>query len=1462
MRLFQQFSFAGSDEFVRMINSFFGIVRKTISKSIDDSEKKVDSLRKLSDVLEAMNIDVSKKSNLYGTGNLVIGGLYDIKFDFGEKFFHDYIELKDVILLVPDKDGYFYFEGSKLYSPFVVFDGFSTSDELEVFEENESVDDLSMKEILEKSINLSESIVLQGYYLNFLFALLRIVYERVRDRRVNSSFRSALLNQLVQKIGVIFSRYYSKTGRWLAVKVPNFFLADELNDISYNSEPRKVIYPNEQVNDNLRLPHSSHFGIVDLLETPESDKIGLTLTLIDSDDLSFDFDNLRIVNKRFTISDLLNGNISSPDFLSFATKQIPFILHSDAARMLMGSKNLKQVIPVEEAEEPIIKTGFETQKYGVNALVGYGLFYGFNFEDGIVVSESFAKKMRVKIKESEKFTEEFISAKSFTFNEGKWKFVGNKVEAIIEWKVKPGESVYYGKELFEVTIKEDEKKKKSWIRTYEGRYEARVVNLPKDAFPVPSAVFDEYVISFYIDFEVYKPLEVGDKLMGRHGNKGTVSLILPDEQMPEVEIGGNRYKLDVILSPLGVVSRMNLGQLYETHCSVAVKHANFNLPIPISPLENMSSRSNELLDSLRSIGADKYGRFRVYYNGNVWYLTAGYQYMVRLDHCVRDKIHVVDIAAESELTGQPKKGKSNNGGQKFGELEFWSLQSYANRKLTKLFAQKNLSSLAKGKKANLTVYPEDILNEIFDYVFGIRFELKSNGSSNCSCFKLANNVNTKLNVDLELLKIYVDSALRNLDRDTKRKFGLYRIWYMMQKSPDVNQEIEQFFDLLENFVGKESKSVDDIKEIDKFINHSKYLEAVFEHVSEFESVKNGIKLSHGPNGNVEKFAKLIENFWNKIVVVLKEVKAEGSKRADFKYIEDKIKKLLFKKEGFVREIVIARRLHYSARTVISPMPLSKLDLEGLVVDLDVDTVILPVDFGIAWLKDRISVISKDKVERALRGDSKERKEIARLLTKELISDDIYVVLIRQPAIHRHSVQAFRPVFWQNYTIGLPINVCEGFNADFDGDTMAVIYPTEQTEDIKEELRSMLPSRNPFKLGNGELIYSIDQDMVYGYYCETGKEKKALKSEADKVIRDYARQGKYDEIKEYIKSTILDKYVRLATERNLTLSIFEILNNTGSFEAIKKSKCRGNDKQYKQLNFEISVEERKIQTGFVQGLSVKDYFNPEDGLVRRARRTLMDKKLKVADAGYLTRKLVEFVGAIKTSDNTDEFVEINIDLSTLPNGFDKKRFLYRYIKVGDEVRFVESEDMIPDRFVLLSPKVVEIGNGWYISKKWCGFDVSRLKEFNDNEYIGISAGHVIGERGTQLSMETFHTGGKGLNMASVRESILRNAFNSENYSKFLENVSKDFQRDMGEGYHLFSYLDSKSLYFELIYNFAQYIKGFGITRPGDYHSNIDLRGALTCMSFERGLDIIKEIEIGKDYEEKHPRVEYSFFWRWM
>jgi DNA-directed RNA polymerase subunit beta len=168
-------------------------------------------------------------------------------------------------------------------------------------------------------------------------------------------------------------------------------------------------------------------------------------------------------------------------------------------------------------------------------------------------------------------------------------------------------------------------------------------------------------------------MSVGDKVAGRHGNKGVIAKILPEEDMPHLEDGTT---VSMLLNPLGVPSRMNLGQILETHLGLAAKKLGFRAKTPVFD----GCTEKQIKESLVEAGYPETGKLTLY-DGRTGepfeqQVTVGYLYMLKLHHLVDDKIHARATGPYSLITQQPLGGKARFGGQRFGEMEVWALEAY------------------------------------------------------------------------------------------------------------------------------------------------------------------------------------------------------------------------------------------------------------------------------------------------------------------------------------------------------------------------------------------------------------------------------------------------------------------------------------------------------------------------------------------------------------------------------------------------------------------------------------------------------------------------------------------------------------------------------------------------------------------------------------------------------------------
>ena len=258
-----------------------------------------------------------------------------------------------------------------------------------------------------------------------------------------------------------------------------------------------------------------------------------------------------------------------------------------------------------------------------------------------------------------------------------------------------------------------------------------------------------------------RKISVGDKMSGRHGNKGVISRILPEEDMPFMEDG---TPVDIVLNPQGIPSRMNVGQVLEVHLGMAAKALGFKVETPVFD----GAKSEEIEDLLEQAGLSRDGK-RWLRDGRTGELfdnpiTVGVMYMLKLHHLVDDKIHARSTGPYSLVTQQPLGGKAQFGGQRFGEMEVWALEAYgAAYTLQEMLTVKSDDVVGRVKTYEAIVKGENIPTPGVPESFKVLVkELQSLG--------LDLRLYTKDNVELELKENIEDGIDFNID-DNKKAIG-------------------------------------------------------------------------------------------------------------------------------------------------------------------------------------------------------------------------------------------------------------------------------------------------------------------------------------------------------------------------------------------------------------------------------------------------------------------------------------------------------------------------------------------------------------------------------------------------------------------------------------------------------------------------------------------------------------------
>ncbi|HWA32043.1 MAG TPA: DNA-directed RNA polymerase subunit beta, partial [Candidatus Paceibacterota bacterium] len=331
---------------------------------------------------------------------------------------------------------------------------------------------------------------------------------------------------------------------------------------------------------------------------------------------------------------------------------------------------------------------------GQNIFVAFLSWSGANYEDAIIVSERLVKNSKLTSIYVEEFTctvrDTKLGPEVTTRdipNVGEFKLkdldedgvvrIGAEVREndILVGKITPkGETELTPEErlLRSIFAEKARDVKDTSLRMEHGK-RGRIIGVKVFSRDLGHTLEAGIIKKIVIEVAQIRNISVGDKLSGRHGNKGVISTILPEEDMPYAADG---TPIDIILSPLGVPSRMNLGQILEMHLGMAANSLGYQAIVP--PF--LGASHEEIREELKKAGLPESGKLKLYdgrtgepYEQDV---AVGYMYVLKLHHMVEDKIHMRSIGPYSLITQQPLGGKAQGGGQRFGEMEVWALEGY------------------------------------------------------------------------------------------------------------------------------------------------------------------------------------------------------------------------------------------------------------------------------------------------------------------------------------------------------------------------------------------------------------------------------------------------------------------------------------------------------------------------------------------------------------------------------------------------------------------------------------------------------------------------------------------------------------------------------------------------------------------------------------------------------------------
>jgi DNA-directed RNA polymerase subunit beta len=331
---------------------------------------------------------------------------------------------------------------------------------------------------------------------------------------------------------------------------------------------------------------------------------------------------------------------------------------------------------------------------GQNVLVAFMPFDGLNYEDAVIISQRLVQDDRytsihiethqIDVRDT-KLGPEVVTRDIPNVSEESLKDlddegiirIGAEVEAgdILVGKITPkGETDLSSEErLLRAIFGEKARDVKDTSLRLPNGAGGKVVDVKilsrEEGDDLPAGVISQ----IYVAVAQLRKISVGDKMAGRHGNKGVISKILPIEDMPYLEDG---TPVDMILNPLGVGARMNIGQILETHLGWAAQALGYRVASPVFD----GVKLDQIKAELKKAGLSEDGKAQLYhgYTGEPFAetTTIGYKYMLKLQHMVDDKIHARSTGPYAMVTQQPLGGKAQMGGQRFGEMEVWALEAY------------------------------------------------------------------------------------------------------------------------------------------------------------------------------------------------------------------------------------------------------------------------------------------------------------------------------------------------------------------------------------------------------------------------------------------------------------------------------------------------------------------------------------------------------------------------------------------------------------------------------------------------------------------------------------------------------------------------------------------------------------------------------------------------------------------
>jgi len=420
---------------------------------------------------------------------------------------------------------------------------------------------------------------------------------------------------------------------------------------------------------------------------------------------------------------------------TYRKKPREYRLHSFLKSNAFTSINQSPVVSKGDfvSKGQLLADGASTDKgelsLGQNLLVSFMPWRGYNFEDAVIISEKVLREDRfssihiedysVDVRDT-KLGPEVVTRDIPNIGEDRLRNLGDdgiiqigaevKSGDILVGKITPrGEGELTAEErLLRAIFGEKSREVKDSSLYLPHGERGKVIEIKifsrENGDKLPSGVIKQVQVRI----AQFRKIAVGDKLAGRHGNKGVIARILPEEDMPFLPDG---TPIDVILNPLGVASRMNIGQLLETHLGWAAQALGYKAASPVLS----GVKEDQIKEELRKANLPESGKIRLRDGFSSDHFdnesTVGIIYIMKLHHLVEDKIHMRSVGPYSLITQQPLGGKAQFGGQRFGEMEVWALEGYgAAHSLQEMLTIKSDDVMGRSKAYESIIKGEEIKN--------------------------------------------------------------------------------------------------------------------------------------------------------------------------------------------------------------------------------------------------------------------------------------------------------------------------------------------------------------------------------------------------------------------------------------------------------------------------------------------------------------------------------------------------------------------------------------------------------------------------------------------------------------------------------------------------------------------------------------------------------------------------------